>query len=129
MNRLGRPDKKCHKCGEEMTHHDDGLSARVPRQPFSCKVEPMSVKELKMTTLQKLLVHLNGFGPMPNLAFENFDNAKLNNAYLSYANLSYATFNNANLRYADLENANLRNANLENANLVYASFSWRQIKT
>jgi len=28
MNRLGRPDVKCHKCGEEMTHHDDGLSAR-----------------------------------------------------------------------------------------------------
>ena len=24
----GRPDDKCHGCGEPMTHHDDGLSAR-----------------------------------------------------------------------------------------------------
>lgn len=28
MTRSGRPDSKCHGCGEEMTHHDDGLSAR-----------------------------------------------------------------------------------------------------
>ena len=25
---LGRPDSKCHHCGGELTHHDDGLAER-----------------------------------------------------------------------------------------------------
>lgn len=28
MDGYGRPAKKCARCGEEMTHHDDGLSQR-----------------------------------------------------------------------------------------------------
>lgn len=28
MDYNGRPDSKCHRCGQPMTHHDDGLSAR-----------------------------------------------------------------------------------------------------
>ena len=60
-----------------------------------------------MTTLQKLLAYLNGFGEMPDL-----ENANLRNANLEYANLSGANLMSANLMYANL-----------------TSFSWRQIKT
>ncbi|WP_378619538.1 hypothetical protein [Nitratireductor sp. GCM10026969] len=28
MKSGGRPDDHCHRCGEPMTHHDDGLGAR-----------------------------------------------------------------------------------------------------
>ncbi len=28
MNFKGRPDDHCHRCGEAMTHDDDGLAAR-----------------------------------------------------------------------------------------------------
>lgn len=37
MDHRGRPDDHCHKCGEPMTHHDDGLSAiRKATPPGHC---------------------------------------------------------------------------------------------
>lgn len=35
QDRNGRPDDHCHKCGEPMTHHDNGLP---PRRPGHCRM-------------------------------------------------------------------------------------------
>lgn len=37
MDHNGRPAKECARCGEPMTHHDDGLAARRAEVgPYGC---------------------------------------------------------------------------------------------
>lgn len=36
MDSRGRPDDHCHKCGEKMTHDEDGLSQARRQTPPGC---------------------------------------------------------------------------------------------